>query len=522
VIAGAASHGQVRIGQILLTLLLLVAFLAAAALAIYPLARRFKGLVARHARTPDTDLTALLLVTLLCAAATEWMGVHAVFGAFVAGALFRQIPELAPATVHRLESFVFAVLAPIFFGTVGLKVDLWALTDLGALLLVLGIACAGKLVGCTLGSLWGGLRFWEGLSIAVAMNARGAMELIVATVGLSLGILNREMFSIIVVVAVVTSFMAPVGLRLTMRKVRMTEEEEQRIHGASGRTFFDPARVRILLATRGGQNAAGALALATGLAARSAHKVDVLSLEAPRSLPQRILRLFRPGAADEAEEQARAALEDRLRGAAVATVARKRADVANAIVEQARRGYDLVLLGASNRGQIGGAVLEEVVRRAPCHVAAIRAAGGEPQFRRLLVPFDGGLFSRLALEFASQLAELSDATLTVAVIRDPHAAGALADASSAGTAERDLSQLTPLFGPSARRPQVIEVAYDPEATVLVAEASSGKYDLVVLGAEHRALQHRLFFGIDKERLLQEAPIGVAVLVPHLPSLRQEG
>ena len=97
------------------------------------------------------------------------------------------------------------------------------------LALVLAVACLGKLVGCTLGSIWGGLRFWEGLSIAVAMNARGAMELVVATIGLSLGILNQQMFSIIVVVAIVTSFMAPLGLRLTMRKVRMTDEEQRRI-----------------------------------------------------------------------------------------------------------------------------------------------------------------------------------------------------------------------------------------------------------------------------------------------------
>jgi hypothetical protein len=58
--------------------------------------------------------------------------------------------------------------------------------------------------------------------------------------------------------------------------------------------------------------------------------------------------------------------------------------------------------------------------------------------------------------------------------------------------------------------------------VLVAEASSGKYDLVVLGTAIRALQHRIFFGIDKERPLQGEPIGVVVLVPHLPSLRPGG
>ena len=142
---------------------------------------------------------------------TERIGVHAVFGAFVCGTL---APGAASQreTVHRLESFVFSILAPVFFGIVGLKVDLWTwrrrrrdARDRGR------DRVRGQAVGCTVGGMWGGMSFWEALSIAVAMNARGAMELVVATIGLSLGILNRQMFSIIVVVAIVTSFIAPIG-----------------------------------------------------------------------------------------------------------------------------------------------------------------------------------------------------------------------------------------------------------------------------------------------------------------------
>ena len=169
----------------------------------------------------------MIVVTFLCAAATEWIGVHAVFGAFVAGVVLHQVPRVRKETVTRLESFVFSVMAPVFFGIVGLKVDLWSLGGGGMLALVIGVACLGKLVGCTLGAMWGGLRFWEAASIAVAMNARGAMEIVVASIGLSLGILSTQMFSIIVMVAIVTSFMAPVGLRLTMPRVRMTDEETQ-------------------------------------------------------------------------------------------------------------------------------------------------------------------------------------------------------------------------------------------------------------------------------------------------------
>ena len=79
-------------------------------------------------RTPDTELVLVVTIAFLCAAATEYIGVHAVFGAFVAGTMLRQVPRLSHETVHKLESFVFfSILAPIFFGIVGLKVDLWSL-----------------------------------------------------------------------------------------------------------------------------------------------------------------------------------------------------------------------------------------------------------------------------------------------------------------------------------------------------------------------------------------------------------
>jgi Kef-type K+ transport system membrane component KefB len=279
VIAGAARHGgEVQVGNLVSTVLLTGAFVGVAAFAIYPISRGIIRIANRNFKTDDADLLFLLVITFACAAATEWIGIHAVFGAFVAGTLFRQVTHLKAETVHRLESFVFTVLAPIFFGVVGLKVDLWKLGGGQMLGIVLAVACLGKLIGCTIGSMWGGLRFWEGLSIAVAMNARGAMELVVATIGLSLGILNQEMFSIIVVVAVVTSFLAPLGLRLTMRMVRMTQEEVQRMVAEQTKGLFDPETLRVLLPTTGFSNA-GAVMLAAGLAKRSVNPVDVLLIE---------------------------------------------------------------------------------------------------------------------------------------------------------------------------------------------------------------------------------------------------
>ena len=219
-IAGAATHGGLSTGQLGImakTVGLTLAFIAVMAFLIFPIVKWLMRIAVERFLARDTDLVMIIILTFICAAATEWIGIHAVFGAFICGTMLRQVPRIRPETIHRLESFVFAVLAPIFFGIVGLKVDLWQLHDPSWPLIVLAVACVGKLVGAGAGALWGGLRFWEAASIAVAMNARGAMELVVATIGLSLGILNEAMFSIIVMVAIVTSFLAPLGLRLTMR-----------------------------------------------------------------------------------------------------------------------------------------------------------------------------------------------------------------------------------------------------------------------------------------------------------------
>jgi Kef-type K+ transport system membrane component KefB len=517
VIAGLASHGEFRVGKLLITLGLTAAFIAGAAFLLYPACRRLVALTRRF-RTPDSDLVVLIVITLACGAATEWIGIHAIFGAFIAGTLFRQVPELSPDAVRRLESFVYAILAPLFFATVGLKVNLQSLDSGKMLALVLTIACLGKLVGCTLGSLWGGLRFWEGLSIAVAMNARGAMELVVATIGLSMGILNQQMFSFIVIVAIVTTFMAPVGLRLTMSKVRVTEDEQRRMLVESSKGAFDPARVRVLVPTMGGPNVTGAILLAAGLAQRSAHAVEVLSVKAPTSFMDRFLRLFDP--ARRHDESVRpSGLHRTLLTAGLAPTVREvnHSNVATAIVEESRKGFDLIVLGASSHGAwLGGAVLEDVVRRAPCHVCIVKTRGGEQKYQRILACFDGGVFSRVAVEFAVRYSEVTEADLTVAVLGGlPGSASSEPEVPVSAFDDQARRWITPILSTVERQPKVLHLSADLYDGALATEAASGAYDLVVIGAENRAIQHRLYFGADNERLLRSAPVTVALVVPSV-------
>ncbi len=139
-------------------------------------------------------------------------------------------------------------------------------------LLVLAVACVGKFVGAYSGARLGGLTHWESLAMGSGMNARGAMEIIVATIGLSLGVLNQQMYSIIVMVAIVTSLMAPPLLRWTLSKVAMGEEEATRLQREeqASRSFIKNVQ-RILIPTSGGPN----VQLAAQLVSHLAHQNDV-------------------------------------------------------------------------------------------------------------------------------------------------------------------------------------------------------------------------------------------------------
>lgn len=553
-IAGAATTGNANLRGLAVSVGGTGLFLLFAGAILFPALRAAFRVATDRFQSKDTDLVLMIVVTLLCAAITDAIGVHAVFGAFVAGCVIKQVPRLRQETLHQLESVTFSIFAPIFFGMVGIKVDLWKLGDFRMLLWVLLVATAGKLVGCTLGSALGGLRFWESVSIAVAMNARGAMELVVASLGLSLGILNESMYSIVVMVAVTTSFMAPVLLRLTMRRVRMTEEEQERILADEARGLFDPEKLRLLVPTAGGDNAFAAWQVGVRVARRSAHPVTLLYVERASSLVDRLMRRFRRTLEGQNLEHHL----DRIRGASAdleifAPEIRREAshDVPETISEEGTKGYGLIMVGASaRRTVVRGEKLEKLVANAPCHVGIVSKRGsGEGPFTRILVPVDGSFFSRVAAEFAVRYAEGvgDDASVTVVLVADgegPAAARTASDPTRArpssneraapgeGTFHRrradsfilmanDLSRegglerLSPVFKATKVKTRVLVKHAEADQYPVLTEARSGNYDLVILAAENRAIHHRLFFGYDNERLLEQCPVSVVLLIPKL-------
>ena len=201
------------------------------------------GLALRWAnRTEGSAATVAVavIVIVLGAAVTQALGMEAVFGAFVCGLLIGTRKELNLARLAPLRTAVMAVFAPLFFATVGLRIDLTVLRNpvvLVASVVMLLVAVVGKFAGAFLGGLISRLTRWESLAVGAGMNARGVIQIVVATVGLRTGVLTTETYTMIILVAISTSLMAPPILRIAMRRIEHTDEE--RIRERSRASFGD-------------------------------------------------------------------------------------------------------------------------------------------------------------------------------------------------------------------------------------------------------------------------------------------
>ena len=183
------------------------------------------------------NATLVLLIALLFAEFAELAGLHAILGAFLAGLFLREGTVLEPKLSHQLTDLVHDVsigfLAPIFFVTAGFHVSLDVFqSDLLVLLIsVTVVATVGKIVGTALFYLPSGYGWREGITVGAGMNGRGAVEIIIAQIGLELGIITPEIFSVLVFMAIFTTATVPIFLKWTTEwlerrgeLVRSTEE----------------------------------------------------------------------------------------------------------------------------------------------------------------------------------------------------------------------------------------------------------------------------------------------------------
>lgn len=168
---------------------------------------------------PGGVLGFALGLALLGAAFTEWIGIHAIFGAFLVGVAIGDSSHLRQQTRTILHEFISFIFAPFFFASIGLRVNFAAHFDLQLTLIVLVIACLGKIIGCGLGARLCGMRRREALAVGFGLNARGAMEIILGMLALEAGLISERLFIALVIMALVTSMISgPMMQRLLQSK----------------------------------------------------------------------------------------------------------------------------------------------------------------------------------------------------------------------------------------------------------------------------------------------------------------
>ena len=217
VVAVAGAHGVAT------NLVGVLAGLAAVAAVGFGLLRPLIARVlARHAadgRPGGAVLSLLLILTCAMAAATDRLGLHPVFGAFLFGACLPRDDRLLDTLIERVEHVAVLVLMPVFFALAGLGTSPAAFhaAGLSALLLVLAAAVSGKVLGAGAGARIAGLGWRDSAAVGALMNTRGLMELIVLKVGLDAGLIGPDLFTLLLVMTILTTLMTAPLLDLCRR-----------------------------------------------------------------------------------------------------------------------------------------------------------------------------------------------------------------------------------------------------------------------------------------------------------------
>ncbi|HZY78011.1 MAG TPA: cation:proton antiporter [Cyclobacteriaceae bacterium] len=154
---------------------------------------------------PGGILSLALAFAFLGASFTEYIGIHAVFGAFIIGVCIGDSEHFSERAKEIVHQFINNIFAPLFFVSIGLRVNFFSNFDPMLTLVIIVIAFVGKVVGCGIGTRIGGATWREALAAGFGMNARGAMEIILGLVALENGLINEKVFVSLVIMALVTS-----------------------------------------------------------------------------------------------------------------------------------------------------------------------------------------------------------------------------------------------------------------------------------------------------------------------------
>jgi Kef-type K+ transport system membrane component KefB/nucleotide-binding universal stress UspA family protein len=452
-------------------------------------------------------VTAILIVMCAMALVTQAIGVNTVLGAFVAGVLVGESPILSRHIEDQLRGLITAFMMPIFFGMSGLSADLTILKDPHLALLTVGlvaIASLGKFSGAFSGGMLSGLTSRESLALGCAMNARGSTEVIVASIGLTVGALTQNIYTMIVTMAVITTMAMPPMLRWSLRRLPMDKEEEIRLEkeelDAKG---FVSQFERLLIAADDSANGRFASKLAGFIAGQRGMPITVLHLSDERAgrtgaeAPDTTAEL-KAVATEGAKEGHRAAQEETGDGQSHKVEVSARAESPKnpqALAKEGEKGYDLLFVGLEKMLGSDGAFSAAVGRVAmgfdgplALTIADDASTALSAKSFNILVPVNGTEASRRGAEIAFALAPARNGK--VMALHVAQRAGATGGARRGGSQRKsekavleDITALAHRYGYDEIQ-TAVRTKIAPDAAI-IAEAARAEVDLIVIGAGRR-------------------------------------
>jgi nucleotide-binding universal stress UspA family protein len=454
-------------------------------------------------------VTAILIVMSVLALITEAIGVNTVLGAFVAGVLVGGSPILSQHIQDQLRGLITAFLMPIFFGLSGLSADLTILKDPQLLMLTVGlvaVASIGKFGGAFSGGLTSGLSLRESLALGCAMNARGSTEVIVASIGLTMGVLTQNLYTMIVTMAVVTTMAMPPMLRWALARLPMGRDERERLakEEIDSRGFVSRFE-RLLIAADESANGRLATRFAGFIAGQRGLPITVLHLPEQRarrngtssqSAKAELEAVATAGAKEghrSVVEKAGASRPDRVEVSARVEVEQ----VDRVVAKEAKKGYDLLFVGVDKMRNPDGTFSRNVDRAAmgfegplALTIAGETADAAEAEGFKILVPVNGTGPSRRGAELAFALAPAQTSKVTALHVAQPAPPSRRRSRPRSRSQRRAERALLADIEALARRyaHNGIETAVRtedmPDAAIL-AEAKRIGADLIVIGAARR-------------------------------------
>jgi Kef-type K+ transport system membrane component KefB len=538
VIFGLAMQGHVDPLSIAKSVVGTLAFMAFS----LTIGRRLVSLIIRWVNDTFVSefavITAILLIMGAMAFTTHLIGVHSVLGAFVAGILVGESPILTRHIDEQLRGLIIAFFMPVFFGTAGLSADLTVLRDPYLLFMTLGliaIATIGKFGGAFVGGALGGLTRREALALATGMNARGSTEVIVATIGLSMGALSQDLFTMIVAMAILTTLAMPPTLRWALSRLPLRKEEKERLEreAQEARGFVHNLE-RLLVAVDDSANGQFGSRVAGMIAGTRSMPTTIMHITTAKKSDGKSenKQADDKAAADEQRAKVRAEIAAQILKDAAAEIKRRqpkkdRSDakldvtvIANAttetkvVAEEAEKGYDLLVVGLdkttvrdntafhANIGQLAAGFDGPLII-----VDARDGLLNDPSAAlSILVPVNGTETSRRAAEVAIAMARTSHAPITALYVAPP--GNIKRPRSRADGILKDVVVLAEAYDVDARTAVRAEKLADE---AILKEMAKRKHNLIVMGVERRPGE-KLFFGETATAILEKSDRSIVFVV----------